>query len=802
MKRMEVGRFLANSNDNNAKQHSIIRLFFFIFIPLAALVTLLFYGLIAIDNQLELVTLKERELGQAQVAARLLELENQQVVSDLMVISHSPAMKRYLTKGDPDEKNRLMTYFSNLINEKQSYDHIFFLDHKGNEIIIVDRINGKPIIKNEPGNHAEQDFFVHTSHLNKNQIYISPLFIIPSSTNRNALVNFGLPLFDTDGNKRGSIIYSLSGEKLIKNFNTAMQGKHSSLLINKSGTWVNKEGYIDINDLNSDQNFAKSYNREWNIIQNSTQGSFETNKGLFVFTTLYPLLSSKSKAEASSEPHFQSDNGLSGKDYYWKIVSFIPKSELPHFSLIRHPKTLGFYLLSLSLVGTLAAYLAYALAQRREILRKLQHYAAEANDLYEHSPVGYHSLDGKGTYVRINATELKWLGYSREEVVGKMRITDLLTPTGLRVFNEQFPKFKEKGFVHDLEFELIRKDGSQFTVLLNATAIYDKNHNYLASRSIMVDITRRKQIEYALRESEERFRNTMDNAPIGMATISIEGKFIRVNETLARVLGYDQSELEETSIQDITYPADINADEMQIHELKAGKISHYKCEKRFIRKNGEVIWVQLTSSAVRSNLRSPLYYVAQIEDISERKIYQESVHHLAYHDTLTNLPNRRLFYDELDKAIHTATLSNQSLAVMYVDIDYFKSINDTLGHDIGDELLKVVAARLTGEVRDTDIVSRTGGDEFVILLAKISSYKDAELIANSIINSLRVPIYLRDTKLKVTVSIGIAIFPQDATQAKILMKQADKAMYAAKNAGKDQYLTYSDCKDSVAVDPE
>lgn len=776
--------------DNGVSKNPVTKFFLLLVIPLSLIITLIFYGTIAIETQFEYFSLKERELAQAQIAGHVLEFENQQPVFQLKIFSHSLTVHRFLASGSLDEKKRIIYFFTNLIDERMNYDHTIFLDNFGNEIIRIDRINGIPVVKDNLNNESKEDYFRNTIKLSKGQIYISPLTINSSLTKHVTTIIFGTPVFDDKNNKRGVVIFSLNGEKLLNDFKTAMLGnKHTALLINNNGIWVNADGYISPDDIISDLNFAKLYPEQWYAIKEEQSGSIETKLGLFTFTTVYPLISSN---ENLRETNFESNDGMKGKDYFWKIVSFIPNTDLPYTSLRRHHTIFSIYLFSLCIIAGISLFLARLLANKQYNDKKFHRYTEQINDLYENAPIGYHSIDDKGIYIHINTTELNWLGYTREEVIGKMHVTDFLTPTGLRLFNESFPKFKERGFINDLEFEFVRKNGTKFIGLVNATAIYDENHKYLMSRTTMVDITKRKKIEYALRESEERFRNAMDNAPIGMAIISPDGILTRINETLAKLLAYEKIELEQLNIDDITNPDDLNLDVQQCHDLIAGKISHYKIEKRLIRKDNVLVWVQLTYSIVKDSTNQPLYYIAQIEDISERKQYQESVHHLAYHDTLTNLPNRRLLHDKLDRTIEKARISHQALAVIYVDLDNFKSINDTLGHEIGDELLKVIAARLSDEVRDTDIVSRTGGDEFIILLTKVSSEKDAELIANSLINTIRSPIFIREHKLKMTVSIGIAIFPRDGKNAKLLMRSADRAMYAAKNAGKDQYFSSTD----------
>lgn len=419
--------------------------------------------------------------------------------------------------------------------------------------------------------------------------------------------------------------------------------------------------------------------------------------------------------------------------------------------------------------------------------------AQEIEDLYDHAPCGYHSLSQDGLIQRINHTELQWLGYRHDELVGKVHFIDLLTPASRETFYSNFPRFKQSGAVHDLEFDLVRKDGSTLTVLLNSTAIYDEAHHYLSSRSTLFDITERKAIERALSESEERFRDILEHAPIGMAVVSLEGHFLRLNRALCDIVGYSREELEQLTFHQITHPEDLDADLANVEKLLAGEINAYQMEKRYLRKGGQPVWVQLTGSLLRDASGAPLHFIAQIEDITERKANQERFRQLAYYDTLTGLPNRRLLMDRLALALTQARRYQRAVAVMFMDLDHFKQINDTWGHDVGDELLRVVASRLEHCVRSVDTVSRQGGDEFVLVLSEIAHPRDAALVAENILKALSEPITAHSQALQITTSIGIAIYPDHGSDgAEELMKKADTAMYAAKRGGRNGYLFYTD----------
>jgi len=203
---------------------------------------------------------------------------------------------------------------------------------------------------------------------------------------------------------------------------------------------------------------------------------------------------------------------------------------------------------------------------------------------------------------------------------------------------------------------------------------------------------------------------------------------------------------------------------------------------------GTLRWLETHSTPLRDAKGGVVASVSVARDITERKKAEAQIHQLAYYDFLTHLPNRRLLLDRLKQSLVQAKRYQRSVAVMFLDLDRFKLINDTLGHDVGDELLKAVATRLNACVRSGDTVARQGGDEFIIVLAEVAQPPDAALVAEKIIGTLRQPISVNGHELQITTSIGISLFPVNGTDdAQELMKKADTAMYAAKEAGRNGY---------------
>ncbi|MDP9364622.1 MAG: PAS domain S-box protein [Chloroflexota bacterium] len=300
----------------------------------------------------------------------------------------------------------------------------------------------------------------------------------------------------------------------------------------------------------------------------------------------------------------------------------------------------------------------------------------------------------------------------------------------------------------------------------------------------------RARLYAEVRASEARFRGAFDQAPIGMALVGTDGRWLRVNRALCAMLGYAEADLLATTSQAVTHPDDLALDLEQARRLLVGEVDTYAIEKRYLHRQGHAIRAQLNASLVRDDEGRPRYVVAQIQDVTERKTFEDRLEHLALHDPLTGLPNRVLFADRLERAVTAPRGRGAGPAVLFVDLDRFKLVNDTLGHETGDRLLAAVAERLAAVFRPIDTVARLGGDEFAVLLEGATAAA-AGRAAERVIEALRPPFVVDGRETFVSASVGIALGsgrgrggggvpprPQD------LLREADIALYQAKAAGR------------------
>lgn len=309
----------------------------------------------------------------------------------------------------------------------------------------------------------------------------------------------------------------------------------------------------------------------------------------------------------------------------------------------------------------------------------------------------------------------------------------------------------------------------------------------------------RDAVEQALRTSEARFRAIFAEAAIGIGIADIGGRILEVNTSLARILGRPAEELRRMMVHDLMHPEDGDEVWRQYDELVRGDREQIRVEKRFARPDGGQVWTELLVSLIRGEDGLPLYQVAMMEDVTERRMLQERLRHQAMHDPLTGLPNRALFLERLGAALGSKEHSGR-VALCYMDLDGFKVINDSLGHHVGDDLLVAVSQRLARSVQGEDrLVARMGGDEFVILIQESIDTGEAVSVADGILDALVEPIRIGGHELSVSASIGIVERGVDGQTPAELMRDADVTLYWAKAEGKGQWALFDSERNATEV---
>lgn len=434
------------------------------------------------------------------------------------------------------------------------------------------------------------------------------------------------------------------------------------------------------------------------------------------------------------------------------------------------------------------------LEERRRAEQALRKAGAELEDLYHNAPCGYHSLDKNGVFVRINDTELQWLGYTREEIIGKRRLLDLLTPASQRILQEAFPGLKERGGIKDLEFEMVRKDGTLLPVLLNATAIKNTDNEYCMSRATMFDIAARKRAEAALRASEERFRLLLETVGEGICGLDAAGRCTFVNQAALDMLGYAHEEILGRPLHALIHHTRPDGTACALEEcpvcnaFRAGNTVRRVSETLW-RRDGNSFPAEYSAYPIREN-GTVTGAVLVFRDATEAQAAARRLSYMATHDALTGLVNRHEFERRLERALMSAREDGSLHALCYLDLDRFKAVNDVCGHAAGDELLRQLSAALRERTRSRDTLARLGGDEFTALLEHCK-IDQAHRIAEDLRKAVEEFAFAwRGRTFTVGASIGLVALTGTTGSAAQALSAADAACYAAKKKGRNQVYVF------------
>ncbi|MEQ9004969.1 MAG: EAL domain-containing protein [Pseudomonadales bacterium] len=439
----------------------------------------------------------------------------------------------------------------------------------------------------------------------------------------------------------------------------------------------------------------------------------------------------------------------------------------------------------------------------RDISKRLQAESAARSSeekfsrVFSQSPDGIVILRASDLVIRdANLAFVRGSGYSADELIGQP-IQVFRPALDNQALEQTLATLAREGHISNREMQFRVKNGHELTALISGTLTEFDGEQCLLC--IIKDITELRRAQEQLQRSEERFRGAFENAPIGILLLDTQGHIFQANRFATELLHYRDQALNSTHISRLV-PADERADlKEQLERLMRGSEPTLRNERRMLCGDGLEIWTNCHMVLQQTPDGEPLYCIMQIADITEMKTSQRKMERLAFYDTLTELANRRLFNDRLQQAVEHCRRHKERAALLYLDLDQFKRVNDTLGHESGDALLREVADRLLNCVRKEDTVGRPGGDEFTILLYDVEAPDHAGQVAEKILRELQRPISLSGHQLVVTTSIGITVIPDDGTEPAALLKNADLAMYRAKEKGRNNYQFYSEELNTNAV---
>ncbi|MDE2343453.1 MAG: EAL domain-containing protein, partial [Betaproteobacteria bacterium] len=450
-----------------------------------------------------------------------------------------------------------------------------------------------------------------------------------------------------------------------------------------------------------------------------------------------------------------------------------------------------FQFLLLFPVGFMALVFAMSLILKYQLDRNAQWLQA----IMDHVPALVYIKDAQGRYLMVNRQFENATGASNEQVVGK-KVFDLLPKDQAQAMHQNDLQVLSTGRFVEAE-EIAPASGSMRTYHTVKFPLLYEDGLPSALCGISTDITERKRVEGDFLETSRKLKGLYEFSPMGIALTDMQGHFLEFNPAFQRICGYTPGELAALDYWTLTPREYADQEAEQLRQLtEKGFYGPY--EKEYVRKDGSRVPLRLNGSLIHGQDGTP-YIWSMVEDISDLRQKEQQIWRQANFDVLTGLPNRRLFYDRAEHEIRKAERHGLRVALLFIDLDHFKEVNDTLGHARGDELLKEAAMRISRTVRHSDTVARLGGDEFAVVLGDFAGSSHLERLAELLIMELSSPFVLEGGVVTyVSASVGITIYPDDATGVDELIRHADQAMYAAKAAGRRRFSYYTDRMQQMA----
>jgi diguanylate cyclase (GGDEF)-like protein/PAS domain S-box-containing protein len=437
-----------------------------------------------------------------------------------------------------------------------------------------------------------------------------------------------------------------------------------------------------------------------------------------------------------------------------------------------------------------AAILSFTVLRKEEQLHfELARSETQYRLLFDSNPLPTWVFSRKTLeFLAVNEAAIRHYGFSRLEFLA-MTIADIRPGEDIPALLEAVAK-RIDGLQEAETWRHRKKDGTIIDV-----EVVSHELDFQGTDAELVtahDISERKQIEQALRQAEEKYRAIFEDAVVAIFQSTPGGRYTTVNPAMAHMLGYDSPQELVASITDISQQVYVDPkrrEDLQRLLREHGTVRNFECQ--IYRKDGSKMWVSANMRAV-SKAGVLVGYEGLNEDITARKVAEERVQFLAYYDALTGLPNRTLLQDRLAKALADARRQKYKIALLFLDLDRFKDINDSLGHPVGDLLLQAVAKRLKTWGREQDTVARLGGDEFLIMLTHVKDTPDAAVAAERLMDAMTAEFVVQGHSLHVSCSVGISIFPEHGADGETLIKDADAAMYSAKENGRNNFRFFTE----------
>ncbi len=767
-------------------------LFLRLFIPLSLLpiAGASFYGHEAIER--ELTQIRTQDAAYVKLGAGALSDKVEFITHDLAFLSNHSALNIAVNQPTPNNLKHLAEDFAVFSGSREHYDQIRWIDENGMEVVRVDHMHGKTVVvpADKLQNKGQRYFFTDTIKLNPGEVFISPLDLNIEQNKieepYKPMIRVATPITDRQGKKRGIIILNYYGKDMLQAFSKATANiSDHSMLINNEGYWLKSPTASDewgFMFKRPEQSMATRSPAAWKRILGTNHGQLELDDGMWTWETVYPLQAGQKTSSGATDAFAPSRRELEYRQYFWKSVTHQPADTLRTIRQAIWLKMAWIAGVLLCLIG-LGSWL---LARAWELLAdaKLK-YRTVADYTYNWETW----IDPNGHYVYCSPSCARITGRSPDAFMADPNLfLNITHPDDRHRMEMHLQRHTASDAPSEFIIRIVQPDGQVRWLEHACQAVYGETGDFLGRRASNRDVTERMQAEAKLRESEERLKEAQYISHLGSWELDLATGKLEWSDEIFRLFEIDPKNFSATyeGFLNAIHPDDrdaVNSAYSRSLEIR----EPYEITHRLLMSDGRIKWVTERCHSDFDAEGKPIRSIGTVQDITEQKMTQERIEHMAHYDALTNLPNRALFYDRLRQALSLAKRHEAGLTLLYMDLDGFKQVNDTQGHHAGDLILKNVAERLTQCVRESDTVSRLGGDEFTVILDGMHKQDDVVGIAQKIIQAIAVPFDLEGNEGRIGISIGIARYSEEANDEDELVKQADQAMYKAKSAGKNTY---------------
>ena len=720
--------------------------------------------------------------------------------------------------NDPSKKHLddLATDWVSFSHNKQVYDKIRWIDENGMEKLRINYEKAKSVVVpvRELQDKHERYFFSDTFKLDAGEIFVSP-FDLNVENNQIEIpykptIRLGMPVFDSKNRKRGILLINYFASDLLASFGQSSRiGKSSAWLVNEDGFWLKgptAEDEFGFMFGRKELTMAQRYPEAWKKILTEDEGQFVTADGLWTFDTVYPLLEGQKTSTGSTEILAPSNGALASGKYAWKSVHLMPNADYNAGMLAYNLKLTGSALLLLGLFLAGIWRLVRAQLVEKNIRENLElrvqertHDLTLANQnltqsetrlrtLFETIPdlIRVKSVDG--VYLAVNPAFERLIGVSKSELLGKTAEQFVGTELAKALHSDDLAALEADKPITVEEWLTYAGDGHKALFEVIKMPMRTSDGELIGVLGVGRDITERKQAEEKLQLAAMVYQHSSQSIMVTDAN----GQIIAVNPGFERITGYTAEEVLGKNPRVLSSGRHDHAFYQSMwHALNT--TGRWQGELWNKRKNGQLYPAWITINAIFNEDGTIDRYVELCSDFTRKKEAEHLLWQQTNFDPLTGMPNRHLFLEHLAQEIGASRHSSLPVALIFLDIDHFKDVNDTLGHDMGDLMLQDLAQRLKTCVREQDTVSHLGGDDFTIIIGSMENLGNIEHITQDILKRISEPFHLKNETVYVTASMGVSIYPDDAADIDDLLKNAEQAMYAAKKDGRNRcnYFTSS-----------